>query len=222
MWNKIPKVFRVELQRTCAVHNISGLPRKKPVFLPSFQTVMQGQVTFEKTHSLYLVFSLYTTSWRLKLACTRSLNAFVLSDVIRSRRAASCTCGNPSQFQCRMPQDTKRINIQLSWQCALGLIIYNTGLTGEELFPGRRATSVTQIQALGYCIGRWCVAVREVGAVLTWFNIMDKSPGDRGGRGGGGGWGDASLMSLINSSVQWAVDRHSRLTGDAETLPPSP
>lgn len=52
---------------------------------------------------------------------------------------------------------------------------------------------------------------------------MDKSPGDRGGRGGGGGgWGDASLMSLINSSVQWAVDRHSRLTGDAETLPPSP
>lgn len=183
---------------------------------------MQGQVTFEKTHSLYLVFSLYTTSWCLKLACTRSLNAFVLSDVIRSRRAALCTSGNPSQFQCRIPQDAKRINIQLSWQCALGLIIYNTGLTGEELFPSPGATSVTQIQALGYCIERWCVAARGVGAVLTWFNIMDKSPGDRSGRGGGGGWRDANLMSLINSSVQWAVDRHSRLTGDAETLPPSP
>lgn len=35
------------------------------------------------------------------------------------------------------------------------------------------------------------------------------------------GSGDATLMSLINSSVQWAVDRHSRLTGDVETPPAS-
>lgn len=47
------------------------------------------------------------------------------------------------------------------------------------------------------------------GAALTCFNIMHKDLGD----------GEAGVMCLINSSVHWAVDRHSRLTGDGETSP---
>lgn len=53
--------------------------------------------------------------------------------------------------------------------------------------------------------------MRKVGAVFTCFNVMHKGPGD----------GDVTRMSLINSSVQWAVDTHSRLTGNEETSPVS-